>query len=80
MTTLVEISSMLTPIQDTISGTSMASPHIAGLGAYLLALEGEKSPEALCSYIAETANSGVITSIPSGTANLLAFNGNPDAA
>ncbi|KAH9897423.1 subtilisin-like protein [Xylariomycetidae sp. FL2044] len=62
---------------NTISGTSMATPHIAGLGAYLLALQGSKTPAALCSYIASTANSGVLTSIPSGTVNLLAFNGNP---
>lgn len=36
---------------NTISGTSMASPHIAGLGAYLIALEGTRSPSALCSRI-----------------------------
>ncbi|KAL2255475.1 hypothetical protein VTK26DRAFT_3272 [Humicola hyalothermophila] len=64
---------------NTISGTSMASPHIAGLGAYLLALEGKRSPEALCSYIKSTANSGVISGLPSGTVNQLAFNGNPSA-
>jgi len=65
---------------NTISGTSMASPHIAGLGAYLLGLLGKKTPAALCSYIGSTANSGVITGLPSGTKNLLAFNGNPSAA
>ncbi|KAI2464970.1 subtilisin-like protein [Annulohypoxylon bovei var. microspora] len=62
---------------NTISGTSMATPHITGLGAYLLALEGNKTPQELCSYIASTALSGVLTSIPSGTVNKLAFNGNP---
>ncbi|KAI1205306.1 subtilisin-like protein [Annulohypoxylon truncatum] len=62
---------------NTISGTSMATPHIAGLGAYLLALEGKKTPQELCSYIVSTANSGLLTSIPSGTVNKLAFNGNP---
>jgi len=65
---------------NTISGTSMASPHIAGLGAYLLGFKGKMTPAALCSYIASTANSGKITGLPSGTKNLLAFNGNPSAA
>ncbi|KAI0600353.1 peptidase S8/S53 domain-containing protein [Biscogniauxia sp. FL1348] len=62
---------------NTISGTSMASPHVAGLGAYLLALEGSKAPQELCSYIASIATSGVLSGIPSGTVNKLAFNDNP---
>ena len=66
-----------TSATNTISGTSMATPHIAGLGAYLLALLGKRDPQALCSYIKSTANSGVLTGIPSGTVNQLAFNGNP---
>jgi hypothetical protein len=55
----------------------MATPHIVGLGAYLLALLGKKAPQELCSYIASTAGSGLLSGIPSGTVNLLAFNGNP---
>ncbi|KAI1756904.1 proteinase T-like protein [Xylaria castorea] len=62
---------------NTISGTSMASPHIAGLGAYLLAAEGKKAPQALCSYIASIATSGALTGVPSSTVNKLAFNNNP---
>ncbi|KAI1175065.1 peptidase S8/S53 domain-containing protein [Nemania sp. FL0916] len=62
---------------NTISGTSMASPHIAGLGAYLLAAEGARAPQALCSYIASIATSGALTSVPSGTVNKIAFNNNP---
>ncbi|KAI1338648.1 proteinase T-like protein [Xylariaceae sp. FL0016] len=62
---------------NTISGTSMASPHIAGLGAYLLTLEGKRAPQALCSRIASLATSGAISGVNSGTVNLLAFNGNP---
>ncbi|TLD26542.1 hypothetical protein PspLS_04323 [Pyricularia sp. CBS 133598] len=58
-----------------IDGTSMASPHIAGLGAYFLALRGPQTPAALCSYIASNANRGVITGLPSGTVNALAYNG-----
>jgi hypothetical protein len=55
----------------------MASPHIAGLGAYLAGLEGFPGPEALCERIRELATPDVLAGIPSGTANLLAFNGNP---
>jgi subtilisin family serine protease len=62
---------------NTISGTSMATPHITGLGAYLLTLLGKKTPAALCAYIASTARTGTISGIPSGTVNKLAFNGNP---
>lgn len=36
---------------NTISGTSMATPHITGLAAYLLALQGAKTPAALCTYV-----------------------------
>jgi subtilisin family serine protease len=66
-----------TSATNTISGTSMATPHITGLGAYLLALLGSKTPAALCAYIASTAQSGILSGIPSGTVNKLAFNGNP---
>ncbi|KAH9987999.1 peptidase S8/S53 domain-containing protein [Xylariaceae sp. FL0662B] len=59
---------------NTISGTSMASPHIAGLGAYFLGL-GAADVSELCDYIAKSALSDVISGVPSGTANLLANNG-----
>jgi subtilisin family serine protease len=64
---------------NTISGTSMASPHVAGLAAYLLALQGSKTPAELCNYIKSSAISGAISGLPSGTTNRLAFNGNPSA-
>jgi subtilisin family serine protease len=62
---------------NTISGTSMATPHVAGLAAYLLGLEGKKTPAALSSRIITLSNKGKITGLPSGTANNLVFNGNP---
>lgn len=58
---------------NTISGTSMASPHVAGLGAYLLGL-GQKA-EGLCDYIVSAALDGVVSSVGSGTPNKLINNG-----
>jgi len=63
---------------NTISGTSMASPHVAGLGAYLLGLLGPKTPAALCQYLKDTATVGSITGLPSGTVNALVYNGNAE--
>ncbi|KAK4151133.1 peptidase S8/S53 domain-containing protein [Chaetomidium leptoderma] len=65
-----------TSATNTISGTSMASPHIAGLGAYFLALHGKKSPAELCNFIQANAVSNAISGLPSGTINKLANNGN----
>lgn len=62
---------------NSISGTSMATPHVAGLGAYLLGLEGKKTPAALGSRITALATKNKITGLPSGTVNALIFNGNP---
>jgi hypothetical protein len=59
---------------NTISGTSAATAHIAGLGAYFLGVEGPRTPAALCQRIKDVATSNVLTGIPSGTVNLLAYN------
>lgn len=56
-----------------LDGTSMASPHIAGLGAYLLAA-GQKA-DGLCDYIAKSGLQGVLSNVPNGTVNILANNG-----
>ncbi|KAJ6440120.1 serine protease precursor protein [Purpureocillium lavendulum] len=55
-----------------ISGTSMASPHVAGIGAYFLGL-GQKA-SGLCEYIAQNALKDTISGVPSGTKNLLINN------
>lgn len=62
---------------NTISGTSMATPHVAGLAAYILSLEGKRTPAALSSRLIALATLNKITGLPSGTPNRLAFNGNP---
>ncbi|KAG9203157.1 subtilisin-like serine protease [Epicoccum nigrum] len=64
---------------NTISGTSMATPHVAGLAAYILAFEGKMTPAALSSRLQALALKNKITGVPSGTPNYLAFNGNPNA-
>jgi oryzin len=65
-----------TTATNTISGTSMATPHVAGLAAYLIALEGLSTPAAVVARIKALATSGVITSAGSGSPNLIAYNGN----
>lgn len=61
---------------NTISGTSMACPHVAGLAAYLIALEGLATPAAVTSRIKALGLTGLVTSPGSGSPNLLAYNGN----
>lgn len=56
-----------------LSGTSMASPHVAGLGAYLLGL-GQKIG-GLCGTISSSALKGAIKGVPESTVNLLVQNG-----
>ncbi|KAH8886703.1 hypothetical protein GQ53DRAFT_768950 [Thozetella sp. PMI_491] len=69
---------------NTISGTSMASPHIAGLLAYYLSLqpaEGSEfsvapiTPEKLKANLIKVATIGALSDIPKDTPNLLAWNG-----
>jgi cerevisin len=69
---------------NTISGTSMASPHIAGLLAYLLSLQPSKdsayavaeiTPKKLKSHLISIATEGVLSDVPSDTKNILAWNG-----
>ncbi|EFY89530.1 proteinase B [Metarhizium acridum] len=69
---------------NTISGTSMASPHICGLLAYYLSLQpaGDSefsvapiTPKQLKDTLIEISTQGVLTDIPKDTPNKLAWNG-----
>lgn len=61
---------------NTISGTSMATPHITGLVLYLKALEGLTTPAATVARLKALGTSSLISGVPSGTVNLLGYNGN----
>jgi subtilisin family serine protease len=58
---------------NTISGTSMASPHVAGVGALYLAGNPSASNSTVRSWIINNATTGVISGNPSGTANRLLY-------
>ena len=67
---------------NTISGTSMASPHIAGLLAYFLSLQPSKdsafavadiTPKQLKESLIAVATEGSLTDVPSNTKNVSNF-------
>ncbi|KAI1964053.1 proteinase B [Ophidiomyces ophidiicola] len=69
---------------NTISGTSMASPHVAGLLAYFLSLQPEKdsafaveeiTPSKMKKNMISIGTKNALSDIPTNTANILAWNG-----
>jgi cerevisin len=69
---------------NTISGTSMASPHIAGLLAYYLSLQPAKdsayavadiTPKKLKANLIAVGTVGALSDVPPNTENILAWNG-----
>ncbi|MGH7754434.1 MAG: S8 family peptidase [Gemmatimonadales bacterium] len=58
---------------NTISGTSMASPHVAGVSALYKATFGDASSSTIRTWIINNATTGVITGNPSGTPNRLLY-------
>ncbi|CAH1764851.1 11378_t:CDS:2 [Entrophospora sp. SA101] len=68
---------------NTISGTSMASPHVAGLIAYFMGLEPDcqsefytqsLSPNKIKDDIIKLSTKNVLRKVPANTKNLLVFN------
>jgi subtilisin family serine protease len=55
----------------TLSGTSMAAPHVAGVAARVLQLTSTASPATVRNEIVNSATTGVPTGVPSGTSRLL---------
>jgi subtilisin family serine protease len=60
---------------NTISGTSMASPHIAGAAARVLSAAPSLSPADVATNITAAATTGVVTSAGAGSPNLLLYTG-----
>jgi subtilisin family serine protease len=58
---------------NTISGTSMASPHVAGVGALYKATYGNASQSTIDSWIKNNATANVITGNVTGTPNRLLY-------
>ncbi|HYH78411.1 MAG TPA: S8 family serine peptidase, partial [Longimicrobium sp.] len=58
---------------NTISGTSMASPHVAGAAALYLEGHPAATPAAVATALTSTATAGQLTGLGTGSPNLLLF-------
>lgn len=60
---------------NTISGTSMASPHVAGAAAVFLATNTSATPAQVTTALVTAATADVVSAAGSGSPNLLVFTG-----
>ncbi|WP_422772431.1 S8 family peptidase [Plantactinospora sp. WMMC1484] len=58
---------------NTISGTSMASPHVAGAAAMVLSANPSWSPQQVRDYLVSNATPDVISNVGTGTPNRLLY-------
>ncbi|EOA87849.1 uncharacterized protein SETTUDRAFT_39300 [Exserohilum turcica Et28A] len=74
-TNIVSASNLNDSGSATQTGTSMASPHVAGLVSYLRGLEGPSTAAAVKARVYALGTPNVVKD-PMGSTNLLAYNGN----
>jgi subtilisin family serine protease len=57
----------------TLNGTSMASPHVAGVAALVLQSQPQASPQAVSDHLKNTASVNKLSSIGTGSPNALLY-------
>src|SRR5690606_15326210 len=67
-------------IYRSLSGTSMATPHVTGIAAMYLSAHPSAPPAEVANVIASRATPGVITGLDANSPNLLAYSDPPVAA
>ncbi len=59
----------------TLSGTSMAAPHVMGAAVLFLSVKPQASPQEIATWLLATATPNILRGVPVGTPNKLLFSG-----